>query len=174
MKRSLWLISIALGGSLGALAAPTPPSAPEALKVPADARLLLAAHATGVQIYACPDSGEHAGQWTLKGPEATLHDRAGHAIGHHTSGPTWQLNDGSAVTGKALAHTEAPDGKSVPWLLLGATGHTGTGLLTQVTAIQRLHTHGGQAPSAACTPQSPELRVRYSADYYFYASGAAP
>jgi hypothetical protein len=149
------------------------PQVPEALQVPAGEQLLLRTHATGVQIYVCAANGA---QWTLKAPAAVLRNLHGVVIGHHAAGPSWRLNDGSEVSGKAVAHVDSPDGKSVAWLLVTVTTHSGAGRLTPVTTIQRLHTHGGQAPQQACSvsPQSSELRVPYSADYYFYAPAPAP
>jgi len=94
-------------------------------------------------------------------------------IGHHSAGPAWRHKDGSEVSGKAMARSESPDADSIPWLLVSATGHAGSGVLARVTSIQRLHTLGGQPPPAAtCDParqKGKEARVPYRADYYFYA-----
>jgi Protein of unknown function (DUF3455) len=169
MTRSLVPALAALGACAALAAAPMsgPPAAPAELRPPQGEQLVLKAHARGVQVYVCS-----AGAWTLKGPDADLRDERGALIGHHSVGPSWRLTDGSEVTGKAVAHVDAPDGKSIAWLLLSVTAHTGSGTLTQVTSVQRLHTRGGQAP-ASCTGASPaELRVPYRADYYFYAPGA--
>ena len=65
--------------------------------------------------------------------------------GHHSAGPVWKYKDGSEVTAKAAAHMDSPDGKSIAWLLLTASGHAGKGKLANVTSVQRLHTMGGQA-----------------------------
>lgn len=149
-----------------------PPAVPQALQVPTGERLVLMAHASGVQIYECSASAEHGQQWTLKGPDAVLRDAKGAIIGHHSAGPAWRHNDGSEVTGKAIAHTDAPDGHSVAWLLLSAVDHRGAGVLAKVSSIQRLHTRGGAAPPAsACSASQPPapVRIPYSADYYFYA-----
>ena len=111
-------------------------------------------------------------QWTLKAPDAVLHDKKGTAIGHHFDGPTWKHIDGSEVLGKAVARADSPDKSSIPWLLVSVTRHEGKGILAGVTSIQRLHTRGGQTPPGeSCTAarQGAEARVRYSADYYFYA-----
>lgn len=148
------------------------PAVPEALRVAAGEHLVLVTHAKGVQIYECSISSEHAAQWTLKGPDAVLHDAKGAVVGHHFAGPTWRHDDGSEVTGKASAHADAPDGHSIPWLLLLAVDHRGAGVLAKVSSIQRLHTRGGAAPPAGeCNgPQGhAPVRVPYSADYYFYA-----
>ena len=145
---------------------------PTSLQVPAGEKLILRAHAKGVQIYTCAASADGKPQWTLKGPDAVLHDGKGAVIGHHSLGPSWKYKDGSEVKGKAAAHVDAPDGKSVAWLLLSATDHSGDGLFARVTSVQRLHTHGGQPPAATeCDPTKPSADARsdYTADYYFYA-----
>jgi len=92
-------------------------------------------------------------------------------IGRHYAGPAWRHNDGSEVTGKAVARVESPDADSIPWLLVVATGHAGPGVFAGVTSIQRIHTKGGQPPPAAtCDPKKgKEARIPYTADYYFFA-----
>jgi hypothetical protein len=135
-------------------------------------KVVLRAHASGWQIYTCSMEPDGKPKWTLKGPDAELKNGKGKVVGHHSAGPTWKYEDGSEVTGKAVAHVDSPDPDSVPWLLLTATGHSGTGTLSSVTSIQRLHTKGGQPPAAAecdASKASPEARSRYTADYYFYA-----
>ena len=130
------------------------------------------ARATGFQIYVCQPDADGKSAWTLKAPEAELFDEQGKPIGRHFGGPTWQLNDGSQVTGKMAAKAEAPDSNTIPWLLLTVTGNFGRGRLSGVTSIQRVNTVGGLAPTAQeCTAQSGEVefKSRYSADYYFYA-----
>ena len=149
----------------------TPPSdVPENLKVPEGHELVLQAHATGSQIYVCQAGPDLA--WTLKGPEANLLDSKGATIGTHFIGPNWKHKDGSQVTGKAAASHDAPEPDSVAWLLLTATNHSGEGIFSRVAFIQRLHTKGGRAPSPQTCNESKrgtEIKVPYSADYYFYA-----
>ena len=142
------------------------------LQAPAGEQVVLRSHATGWQIYTCGAGADGKPQWTLKAPDADLHDKAGAVIGHHFAGPTWKYKDGSQVIAKAVAHVDAPDSKGVAWLLLTAIGHSGDGLFARVTSIQRLHTAGGKPPAASeCAPSkpSPEARSSYTADYYFYA-----
>ena len=100
------------------------------------------ARATGFQIYVCRPDADGKPAWTLKAPEAELFDEQGKPIGKHFGGPTWQLNDGSQITGKMAAKADAPDPKAIPWLLVTVTGHSGSGKLSGVTSIQRVNTVG--------------------------------
>ena len=130
------------------------------------------ARATGYQIYACALNANGKPAWTLKAPDAELFDEQGRTIGKHFGGPTWQLNDGSQVTGKMAAKADAPDPTAIPWLLLTVTGHSGNGRLNGVTSIQRVNTVAGLSPAAPeCSESSGEVEFKssYSADYYFYA-----
>jgi hypothetical protein len=150
----------------------SPPDVPESLKAPAGEEVILQAHASGAQIYTCQAAGDQKPAWVLKAPEADLFDARGGTIGRHYAGPTWKHNDGSEVTGKMIARHDAPDPNSIPWLLLKAAGHSGSGILSRVTTIQRIHTKGGQPPEATSCDESKrgtETKSSYSADYYFYA-----
>jgi Protein of unknown function (DUF3455) len=104
----------------------------------------------------------------VKAPDAKLLNQAGSVIGRHFAGPTWQLNDGSWLKGKAVAKKDAPDPTAVPWLLLESVG--GTGRLAAVRFIQRTMTHGGNAPEGICS-QNAMRRVPYTATYSFYEAG---
>lgn len=148
------------------------PPVPDSIQVPIGEELILMARATGFQIYVCRPDANGKPAWTLKAPDAELFDEQGKSIGKHFAGPTWQLNDGSQITGKMTAKVDAPDPKAIPWLLLTVTGHSGNGKLSGVTSIQRVNTVDGLAPAAQeCTAQSGEVEFKssYSADYYFYA-----
>jgi hypothetical protein len=147
------------------------PDVPDKIKAPAAEEVVLQAHASGSQIYVCQAGTDGKFAWTLKAPEAELHDQQGAMIGHHYAGPTWKHNDGSEVTGKAVARVDSPDSDSIPWLLLTATGHSGEGVLSRVSSIQRIHTKGGQPPADDCNAsgQNREVKSSYTADYYFYA-----
>jgi hypothetical protein len=149
----------------------SPPDVPDAIQAPAGEEVVLLAHATGSQIYTCQATADGKFSWTLKAPEAELHDRNDKVIGSHSAGPSWKLKDGSEVTGKATAHVESLDGQSIPWLLVKVVSHSGNGQLASVTTIQRVHTHGGQPPAEGCDAahRDAETKTSYSADYYFYA-----
>jgi Protein of unknown function (DUF3455) len=131
------------------------------IEAPAGTGLLLEASGDGSQVYSCTD-----GHWTLKAPDAKLLDAHGQVIGTHFAGPTWRLEDGSEVKGKAIASRPAGDTSSVPWLLVQAVPGSGSGKLANVSYIRRTETHGGAAPTEACA--SGEQRVPYTAKYSFY------
>jgi hypothetical protein len=148
------------------------PDVPDKIKAPAGEEVVLQVHASGSQIYTCQQGADGKYGWTLKAPEADLHDQQGAVVGRHYAGPTWKDNDGSEVIGKAVARIDSPDSDSIPWLLVTATGHSGEGVLSRVTSIQRIHTHRGQPPPATtcdASKQSVEVKSSYTADYYFYA-----
>ena len=144
---------------------------PDALRAPANQLLTLRAHAKGVQLYRCQPSKDDATrfEWVLVAPEANLFDQTGKKVAKHYAGPTWESLDGSVVVGQVAAKANSSDGHSIPWLLLTAKSTSGNGQFSAVTSIQRLHTDGGDAPPSCETKQeNKQLRVPYSADYYFY------
>jgi hypothetical protein len=142
---------------------------PQQIQPPANEQLLLRVHAKGDQIYTCKADGTQF-TWTLKAPDAQLFDKDGKPFGKHFAGPSWEANDGSRVTGKAVANAPSPDADSIPWLLVNLLSHDGTGVLSRATTIQRLNTKGGKAPASGCDAShvGQEVRVSYSADYLFY------
>ena len=142
---------------------------PPQLQPPVGERVLLQVHAKGEQIYTCKGDGTQL-TWTLKAPDAKLFDKDGKPFGRHLAGPSWEANDGSRVTGKAVANA-SPDPDSIPWLLVNIISHDGSGVLSPATNIQRLNTKGGKAPASGCDAShvGQEVRVPYSADYLFYA-----
>lgn len=143
---------------------------PPQIQAPANEQLLFRVHAKGDQVYTCKgDAAPFA--WTLKAPDAQLFDKDGKSFGKHFAGPSWEANDGSRVTGKAVANAPSPDADSIPWLLVNIVGHDGSGVLSRATTIQRINTKGGKAPSSGCDSAhaGQEVRLPYSADYLFYA-----
>jgi Protein of unknown function (DUF3455) len=176
-------LATANAGPAGEGAAPMRPVVPPAIAVPSDAKLTLKAHAVGAQIYVCAAApaapavpagpAASAGAkptWTLKQPDATLFDASGAAIGSHGAGPIWKAKDGSSVTGKKTADAPAPVATAIPWLLVAAVSHSGTGVFSRVTHVQRVNTSGGKPPAAGCDAAAlgTEKRVDYNADYYFF------
>jgi hypothetical protein len=145
---------------------------PEALRIPADAVLSQRLHGTGVQIYQCRAGKDDAApfEWQLKEPEARLLDASGKQVGRHFAGPSWEATDGSKVIGELVARADSPQPGAIAWLLLRAKATSGSGIFAQVRFVQRLHTAGGSAPKDGCgqTSAAQEVRVAYSADYWFY------
>lgn len=172
----VWTTTAVLFGAGAAAAADTPaPDAPAAIRVPAGAKLVAHLHGAGDQIYKCTASGT-AYSWALQRPDAKLKETSGADAGTHGAGPSWTAKDGSTVTAKKVAQADAPAADAVAWLLLQATSTAGKGRFSNVTYIQRLATKGGKAPAAGCdaSHSGAETRASYSAEYYFYAGGAAP
>jgi len=159
------------------------PAMAPALSVPARAALKLHEHGDGVQIYTCTlatsgpgmAGGSSSYAWVLKAPDARLFAENGALAGLHGAGPVWTWNsDGSSVTGAKVTQVDSPESGAIPWLLLRASSTRGAGELGDVTYVQRLLTHGGKAPTSGCdaTTVNSELRVHYTAEYYFYTGGA--
>lgn len=147
------------------------PDVPEKIQAPAGEQVVLKVRASGSQIYTCQQGTDGKFAWTLKAPQAELRDDKGQIVGSHFAGPSWKHNDGSEIKGKAVARVDSPDADSIPWLLVSVTSHSGSGVLSPVTSIQRIHTKGGQPPATACSEstQNSEVKSSYTADYYFYA-----
>lgn len=170
MKKTLMLIlaaSACAGGNVlarTAVPAPLQPAAGEAL--------ITTVHAKGVQVYECRAAKDAVGkfEWAFTGPEAELADVQGARVGKHYAGPTWEALDGSKVVGAVRRKADAPDANAIPWLLLDATSVGTSGAFSRISAIQRVNTTGGKAPSAACSAVNAgeAARVSYTADYHFY------
>ena len=149
-----------------------PPDAPESLRPPANQVLAFETLATGVQIYECEARRDQPAlfEWAFKAPEAELFDRTGRKVGKHYAGPTWESTDGSTVVGELKARDNGPDPNAIPWLLLSAKSHSGAGVFSRISSIQRLQTVEGKAPSTPCSRDNAQqvARVPYKAAYYFY------
>jgi hypothetical protein len=144
--------------------------------------VLLHASGIGTQDYTCTESMVDGGTtygWTFVGPEAVLNDCNGTLVGHHFASdggpgaPEWLTVDGAYVIGRKVNAGFVPDGgaASIPWLLLQAVTHGGSGTLASAQYIQRLETDGGVAPGAATCgidAGGTTVKVPYSADYYFF------
>ncbi len=158
MRRILMSFLVAAAGGAGLA------HSEDAVKAPA-----IEAFGKGVQIYACKATAG-AFAWTLTGPEATLSDAKGNAIAKHFAGPSWQATDGSTVVGEPLNASPSPDAGAIPWLVLHAKSHTGSGLMADVAYIVRTRTEGGLAPATGCDAghAGAEARVAYSAVYLFF------
>lgn len=159
MQKSRIALLFALAAFAGVIHAQQPAAKPHAIE----------AFAKGTQIYNCKADGNNYA-WTLKGPDATLSDAKGHAIGKHFAGPSWQAADGSVVVGETLNASPSPDAGAVAWLVLHAKSHSGNGEMASVQYIVRTRTEGGVAPATGCDAAhvGAEVRVPYSAVYLLF------
>ena len=151
---------------------------PAAIKVPEGSRLILHAYAKGVQVYVCTRDAKDTShyKWTFLEPRANLYSSGDYQqhIGKHylsaAKSPTWEIADGSTVSGAKLQQASSPDSLSIPWLLLKTVVTGGKGKLNSIAFIQRVNTHGGAAPSKADGAQKGKLlEVPYTAEYLFYS-----
>ncbi|MFM0171061.1 DUF3455 domain-containing protein [Paraburkholderia sediminicola] len=153
---AVWLLAV-VGTSAGA--APIDPP---------DARALLSATASGVQLYSCEYDANHTLGWVFRSPRATLFDSNGTAVIEHSAGPSWEARDGSRIVGHVLAQmpSEMPNG--VPQLLLETHSTGAKGMLSDVRYVQRTMTAGGVAPAAPCTVEHAVGNSPYIATYTFF------
>jgi len=70
------------------------------------------------------------------------------------------------VKGKVVASAPGATENDIPWLKLDVVEHRGHGILSDVTAVQRINTKGGVA-SGSCENLGSYLSVPYSADCVF-------
>jgi Protein of unknown function (DUF3455) len=122
------------------------------------------AYAEGVQIWRWNGTS-----WVFVKPEALLYAAGedGGIVGIHYEGPTWESFSGSYVVGTVVDRA-TPNADSIPWLLLKKVESEGPGIFDRVTYIQRVNTVGGIAPADPGEALGEEVRIPYSADYYFY------
>lgn len=170
------LLSTLSLSSLGLAACSTTPAlvaVPDAIKAQPNEQVAMVVPAKGVQIYECRAKAGQAGafEWAFVAPEAALYNASGTQIGKHYGGPSWEANDGSKLVGALKARSDAPQAGNIPWLLLTTTASGAKGSFSSVTAIQRVNTVGGVAPSATCAQGNAgsQARVPYTADYYLLA-----
>lgn len=139
---------------------------PDAIKAPSGKEAMTLKGA-GVLNYECRSTdGKTA--WSFV-PDAKLMDKAGKEVGKYYGGPTWELADGSKITGKQLATAPGAPG-AIPLQLVQTAPATGKGALEGVMYIQRLNTVGGVAPAEPCDANTVGTKrvVPYSADYVFF------
>ncbi|MBV9107500.1 MAG: DUF3455 domain-containing protein [Verrucomicrobia bacterium] len=137
------------------------------MAVPENSAIVLAVAADGVQIYESKPNPSGGMQWSLKAPEAELKSASGDVLGRHTAGPSWILNDGSAIVGSLppLKNVAAPG--SISWLLLAVKAKSGSGTLDKVDYVMRVATDGGLAPADLPTAEGETVKVKYHAIYIF-------
>jgi hypothetical protein len=168
--RRVFALAIALASSvtLTLAHAQSQTPVPAALQPAGQTHVMASLKASGVQIYVCKRDAANQLAWTFKAPQADLYDASGQLVVRHGAGPSWEAPDGSRITGKLLQHAANPnDGAAIPMLLLSATNAGGPGLLSSVRYVQRLATHGGAAPTQACSRDGEEGRSPYLAEYVF-------
>ena len=122
-------------------------------------------HAVGAQVYECKPDGHGSFAWRFREPIAPLLVD-GRTVGRHFAGPSWEMSDGSLVTGKAVMKAPGGSAEDVPWLKLDATAHGGKGVLDDVMVVQRIATVGGNK-AGPCSLEGALLAVPYAADYVF-------
>jgi hypothetical protein len=88
----------------------------------------------------------------------------------HYAGPTWEDVDGSVVTGKAIGNVPGATANDILWLRLNVVNHRGSGILADVSTVQRLDTHGGVL-QGTCDRAGDFASVPYSATYVFLRKG---
>jgi len=139
---------------------------------PVGAKLVLTTHAKGVQIYKSVADTDGHFKWVFEAPLADLSDGHGKVI-HHYAGPSWEAADGSKVARDAampVKSVAAPKAATdIPWLLVTVTADPAPGSLANVGFVQRLETHGGQAPMAPPVRADTRVGVPYTATYKFFA-----
>src|SRR3954454_23463813 len=111
---------------------------------------ILTVHAEGAQIYECKADTAAQLVWQFREPIAAL-IVGGKTVGRHYVGPTWEMSDGSAITGKEAGRAPGATVMDIPLLKLEVTSRRGTGQLTGATTIQRANTRGGTAEGACKT-----------------------
>ena len=127
--------------------------------------LVVTVHAAGAQVYECKADARGQSVWQFREPIATLLID-GKTVGRHFAGPSWELSDGSAVTGKVVGRAPGATAKDIPLLKLEVTSRREGGRLASVTGIQRLNTVGGTL-EGACPSAGALVGVPYAADYTF-------
>jgi Protein of unknown function (DUF3455) len=126
-------------------------------------------HAEGAQIYECKADTGGKLAWQFREPIAALMID-GRTVGRHFAGPSWELADGSATTGKVAGRAPGASAKDIPLLKLEVTSQRGAGQLTGASSIQRINTRGGMT-EGACEQGGTLLSIPYSADYVFLRKG---
>jgi hypothetical protein len=141
---------------------------PDAIATPGET-VVLSVHAEGAQVYECKAGTDGKLAWAFREPIATLVSE-GKTIGRHYAGPNWEHADGSAVVGKAAGNAPGSTAADIPWLKLEVTARRGSGVLTPVTTVQRINTHGGKL-DGACDKAGDFKSAPYSAEYVFLKKG---
>ncbi|MCP3401195.1 DUF3455 domain-containing protein [Bradyrhizobium sp. CCGB20] len=141
---------------------------PDTIAAPGET-VVLSVHAEGAQVYECKAGTDGKLAWAFREPIATLLAE-GKTVGRHYAGPNWELADSSAVVGKAIGNAPGATPADIPWLKLEVASRRGSGVLTPVTTVQRINTHGGKL-DGACDKAGEFKSAPYSAEYVFLKKG---
>jgi hypothetical protein len=165
--RTAALAVLLLSGQLMSATADEAPL-PGAIAAPGET-VVLSVHGEGAQVYECKAGADGKLGWAFREPIATLL-ADGKTVGRHYAGPSWEHSDGSAVVGKVAASAPGTAPNDIPWLRLDVVSSRGSGVLSGVTTVQRIHTQGGKF-EGACETVGGFKSVPYSADYVFLRKG---
>ncbi|KAJ3271280.1 hypothetical protein HDV01_006876 [Terramyces sp. JEL0728] len=148
---------------------------PQQIRAPSGSKLISKTFGVGTQNYKCS-----AGKWTLESVDANQYkdprnlehvDISYFFLPQPDSNggqPTWMyLDDFSVFTGKPIVKITV-DPNSIPWVVLSRTSGSNDGLLSKATTLLRVHTKGGNPPNSSCR-DGQFVRVRYSAEYWFFS-----
>lgn len=169
-RRSRTAIPVIAACATFAAAALAAAELPETIAAPGET-LIVTVHAEGAQVYECKADAAGKLAWQFREPIATLLID-GKTIGRHFAGPSWELDDGSAVVGKVVGRAAGASKADIPLLKLAASPQRERGMLTGATTIQRVNTKGGMA-EGPCASMGSMLSVPYAADYAFYRKARA-
>lgn len=141
---------------------------PNSIAAPGES-VVLKVHAEGAQVYECKAGADGKLAWAFREPIATL-IADGKTVGRHFAGPGWEYSDGSAVVGKVVGNAPGAAAGDIAWLKLEVASRRGSGVLTPVTTVQRINTHGGKL-DGSCDAAGSFKSAPYSADYVFLRKG---
>ncbi len=150
-----------------AISAPLPPAIEAAGET-----AIITLHAEGAQVYECKADADGKLAWAFREPIATLF-LDGKTVGRHYAGPNWELNDSSAVVGKAIANVPGATDKDIPLLKIEVVSARGSGQLTGITTVQRINTVGGK-PDAPCTKAGDYLSAPLFGGLCVFEEGLKP
>jgi len=127
--------------------------------------------ANGVHVYECRAAPGRSGgyAWTFTNPDATLFEGS-RSIGTQSAPNLWESSSDRSSVSAVVQATQPAGDANLPWTSMRAQSASETGLFSGVTRVQRVNTVGGVAPASGCSEDSvgSEVRVQFSADYYFY------
>jgi len=168
LPRTAALSLLLLSGSLMNNASASEPKLPDAIAAPGET-VVLTLHAEGAQLYECKAGADGKSAWAFREPTAALM-LDGKTVGRHYAGPTWEHNDGSAIVGKVAGSAPGATPGDITWLKLEVVSRRGSGVLSDVTTVQRINTTGGKL-DGACDKAGTWRSMPYAADYVFLRKG---